>query len=315
MKPDYSEEVNRMIERQLLDWSTVTNNYQALSHVETRTLTIGEAQVMLQFNPERIRSSAAKVDAASLKARKCFLCAEHQPQEQEMIPWHDAYKIQVNPYPIFPRHLTIANLQHVYQSIMGRIGDMLRLAADLPDFVLFYNGPKCGASAPDHMHFQAGNKGFMPFCEEFESGKVNAKAFAHDKIRFCAGAPGRPFVVSSVDAAEAEQLFEQLAALLPVNEGEQEPMMNVLCWTEQHIYHLALFARVKHRPSNYGSGEGQFMLSPASVDMGQAIAVPVEKDFRTLTAEDVRTMFNELCISEQAADQLIQQFNSKYDYL
>lgn len=311
----YSKEVNALIERQMQNWRTVADNYAALSRVSTRTLQLGNATVVLQFNPERIRSSAAKVDAASLKARKCFLCGENQPQEQEMISWHDAYKIQVNPYPIFPRHLTIANLQHVYQSILGRVGDMLRLAADLAEFVLFYNGPKCGASAPDHMHFQAGNKGFMPFCEEFEAGKVAVKAFAAEKIRFCQSAPGRPFVISSSDACEVEQLFNRLVALLPVAEGEQEPMMNVLCWTEQHIYHLAVFVRIKHRPGNYGTGAHQFLLSPASVDMGQAIAVPVEKDFNTLTAADVRTIFDELCISEQAADQLIQQFNSKYDYL
>lgn len=308
----YSTEVNALIERQMQNWRTVADNYAALSRVSTRTLHPGKATVMLQFNPERIRSSAAKVDAASLKARKCFLCGENQPQEQEMISWHDAYKIQVNPYPIFPRHLTIANLQHVYQSIIGRVGDMLQLAKDLPEFVLFYNGPKCGASAPDHMHFQAGNKGFMPFCEEFESGKVEEKAFAGEKIRFCQSAPGHPFVISSPDANEVEQLFNRLVALLPVAEGEQEPMMNVLCWTEQHIYHLAVFVRIKHRPGNYGNGEGQFMLSPASVDMGQAIAVPVEKDFLTLTAENVRTMFEELCISEEAANQLIHKYNLKY---
>ena len=162
------------------------------------------------------------------------------------------------------------------------------------------------------MHFQAGNKGFMPFCEEFESGKVEEKAFAGEKIRFCQSAPGHPFVISSPDANEVEQLSNRLVALLPVAEGEQEPMMNVLCWTEQHIYHLAVFVRIKHRPGNYGNGEGQFMLSPASVDMGQAIAVPVEKDFLTLTAENVRTMFEELCISEEAANQLIHKYNLKY---
>lgn len=311
---NYSEEVDKLIERQMLDWPMVAKNFDALRRVETREVQVGASKVLLQFNPERIRSSAAKVDKASLKARKCFLCGENQPEEQEMISWHGKYKIQVNPYPIFPRHLTIANLRHVYQSIMGRVGDMLCLAADLPDFVLFYNGPKCGASAPDHMHFQAGNKGFMPFCGEFQSGSVKTKAFAGGKIKFCVSAPGRPFVISSGEINEVEKLFDRLIGLLPVNENETEPMMNVLCWKEGDTYHLAVFPRIKHRPSNYGEGEGQFLLSPASVDMGQAIAVPVEKDFKSLTATDVVNMFDELCLSVSGATQLIETFNSKYSY-
>lgn len=311
---NYTAEVDHLIERQMRDWQTVTQNYGALERVETRELNLDGSTVMLQFNPERIRSSAAKVDAASLKARKCFLCCENQPQEQEMISWHGKFKIQVNPYPIFPRHLTIALMEHLPQSVMGRIGDMLSLSADLPEFVLFYNGPKCGASAPDHMHFQAGNKGFMPFCDEFQSASVKVKMFAGGKISFCSSSPGRPFVISSEDANEVETLFSQLVSLLPVGEGEVEPMMNVLCWYEQNIYHLAIFPRVKHRPSNYGEGEGQFLLSPASVDMGQAFAVPVEKDFKSLTASDVQAMFDELCLSAQGAEQLIEQFNSKYSH-
>ncbi len=309
---NFTAEVNSLIERQMQNWETVAKNYGALSHVETRELRLDDATVMLQFNPERIRSSAAKVDAASLKARKCFLCSENQPREQEMISWYGKYKIQVNPYPIFPRHLTIANMRHVAQSIVGRVGDMLQLAADLPEFVLFYNGPKCGASAPDHMHFQAGNKGFLPFCSEFQSGKVITKTFAAGKIHFCVTSPGHPFVVSGADATEVETLAEQLIALLPVHYGEVEPMMNVLCWTAQNSYHLAIFPRLKHRPSNYGEGEGQFLLSPASVDMGQVFAVPVEKDFKSLTAADVKAMFQELCISCDGAERLIELFNSKH---
>ncbi|MDO4510541.1 MAG: DUF4922 domain-containing protein [Bacteroidales bacterium] len=305
-------EVNELIERQLRQWDAVARNYEALARVETRELQLCGSRVLLQFNPERIRSSAAKVDAASLKARKCFLCREHQPQEQEMVSWHGKYKIQVNPYPIFPRHLTIALMEHVPQSVMGRVGDMLQLAADLPDFVLFYNGAKCGASAPDHMHFQAGNKGFMPFCDEYAQGILTTETFAGGKIAYCASAPCRPFVISSDDATEVEGLFDRLALLLPLADGDAEPMMNVLCWKAHSVYHLAIFPRVKHRPSNYGDGAGQFVLSPASVDMGQAIAVPVEKDFRLLTALDVEAMMNELCLSSEAAHNIIKLFNSKY---
>ena len=121
------------------------------------------------------------------------------------------------------------------------------------------------------LHFQAGNKGFMPFCDEYQSGSVSVEAFASGKISYCASSPGRPFVVSGEDVKEVEDLAEKLIALLPVNEGEVEPMMNVLCWKEQNTYHLAIFPRVKHRPSNYGDGEGQFLFHPLLLTWGKCL--------------------------------------------
>ena len=153
---DYSKVIDRLITRQMRDWDVAGANYAALSHVATRTLQLDEATITLQFNPERRRSSAAAIDKKSLARRQCFLCTENQPARQKAILWGDHYKIQVNPYPIFKRHLTIADLRHMPQRIADRVGDMLQLAKDLPDFVVFYNGPQCGASAPDHAHFQAG---------------------------------------------------------------------------------------------------------------------------------------------------------------
>ena len=152
---DYSGVINKLIARQLRDWDVAGRNYAALGDVATRTLSLGESVVTLQFNPERRRSSAALIDKRSLARRRCFLCTEHQPAKQKAVLWGDHYKIQVNPYPIFKRHLTIADLRHEPQRLSGRVTDMLQLAKALPEFVLFYNGPQCGASAPDHAHFQA----------------------------------------------------------------------------------------------------------------------------------------------------------------
>ncbi len=163
---NYSKAVDRLIFRQLRDWDVAGRNYAALAGVTTRRIVLGESAVVLQFNPERRRSSAAAIDGKSLAGRKCFLCSENQPVKQKAVLWGDHYKIQVNPYPIFKRHLTIADLSHEPQRIADRVGDMLSLAKDLPDFVVFYNGPQCGASAPDHAHFQAGAKGELPLCDE-----------------------------------------------------------------------------------------------------------------------------------------------------
>lgn len=309
-KIDYTQQVKALFVRQLSDWATVRTNFDALTRVSTRTFCVGGSKIVLQFNPERIRSSAASVDKASLKARKCFLCCENQPAEQEKILWHDAYKIQVNPYPIFPRHLTIASMTHTPQLIAGRIGHMLDLAADLTDYVLFYNGPKCGASAPDHMHFQAGNKGFMPVVDEVAAAN-RQEVYSKDSctVSYVDSLARRLFVIDADEAVDAQVAFEALQQAMRKGDDEQEPMQNLLCWHEGGQYHIMVFPRVRHRPSCYGQGEGQFTLSPASVDMGGVIAVPVERDFRNLTPEIVQSVFDELCADDAYAQEIISKLN------
>ena len=311
---DYSMQVRALFERQLGNWPTVMRNYDALQRVSTRTLSVGGSKVVLQFNPERIRSSAASVDKAALKARKCFLCCENQPAEQEKIMWHDIYKIQVNPYPIFPRHLTIASAVHTPQLIGGRIGHMLKLAADLPDYVLFYNGPKCGASAPDHMHFQAGNKGFMPIVDEVAAAsRRTVLLMGSCMVSIVNSLARRLFIAEAAEAADAEKAFDMLQKAMPVADGDQEPMQNILCWHDGSLFHIMVFPRVRHRPSCYGSGEGQFTLSPASVDMGGVMAVPVERDFRNLTPAVVQSMFDELCAGKAYVDDVVNKLKCYQD--
>ena len=154
--------ISEFFDRQLQVWDTARNNFEALKNVKVKEFNVDGTTIKVQFNPGRIVSSAAKVDAKSLKERKCFLCAANRPAVQEGIAWGDDYTILINPFPIFPRHLTIPCNEHVDQLIKGRIADMMNLSRDLEGFTLFYNGPKCGASAPDHRHFQAGNRGLTP---------------------------------------------------------------------------------------------------------------------------------------------------------
>ncbi len=173
--------VYSLLDQQLLGWDLAAKNYQGLQKVHKRMIKLtDDLQVGVQFNPERIYSSSAKVDKKSINERKCFLCTAHLPEQQKWVNFGDDYLILVNPFPIFPRHLTIPVKQHVDQLIESRMDDMLALAKVLDDFVVFYNGPRCGASAPDHFHFQAGNKGFMPIETDFEKhpktlhGKTNS---------------------------------------------------------------------------------------------------------------------------------------------
>ena len=169
--------VRQLLDAQLTNWEQARNNYNALANVEVKEVEINGFPVKIQFNPGRIQSSAAKVDAKSIQERKCFLCAANSPAVQEGIDYSGVageYEILINPFPIFPKHLTIPDKKHVNQTIgdnnlKGRFEDMLDLSKILDEYVLFYNGPKCGASAPDHIHFQAGNKGFLPLEDNYSA--------------------------------------------------------------------------------------------------------------------------------------------------
>ena len=286
------------IDRQLQVWETARNNYEALNGVEEKTFAAGNATLKVQFNPARIVSSAAKVDAKSLKERKCFLCEANRPDVQEGIEW-GKYTILVNPFPIFPRHLTIPDRNHTDQRIAGRISDMMRLATVLDGFTLFYNGPKCGASAPDHMHFQAGNKGFMPVEADMKKADCHVvKQTDRSRLMIAEGLAQPFFLIETKEVADGSRLFEELLSVLDIPEGEPEPMLNVLCNCEDGHWNIAVFPRKKHRPDCYfAKGDDNLLISPASVDMGGVFITPLEKDFRKITVDDVLKIFAEVCLN------------------
>ena len=314
---DYSRVIDRLIVRQLRDWDVAGANYEALAGAVTRTLHLGEATITLQFNPERRRSSAAAIDKKSISSRKCFLCSENQPAKQKAMLWGEHYKIQVNPYPIFSRHLTIADLRHVPQRLAGRVGDMLSLARALPDFVVFYNGPQCGASAPDHAHFQAGAKGEMPLCGEILHATTHLLTDGDEGFIGYVDSLGRSlFTIETTTVRAAERYALRLLDLLPPTDGGDEPMVNVLCWwdTTDRAWRMVIFPRRKHRPACYGEGEGRLLLSPGAVDMGGLWAVPEFKDYDTLTAAQVQALYDELCLSRDELSPIIRRYNNPWDY-
>ena len=269
------EKVNQLFNEQLIEWELAKNNYKALEQVKIKTLNVSELQYKVQFNPARITSSAAKVDPKSIQERKCFLCRENLPPVQKGIPFKDNYTVLVNPFPIFPRHLTIPVLEHTPQLIAPRFGDMLDLAQELDNYVIFYNGPKCGASAPDHFHFQAGNKGFLPI--ENEKDWSNA-------VR-----------IESENKQEILDRFQQIYDSLPLQSDDLEPMLNILAWHENGIWTVCLFPRKKHRPACYfAEGDANLLISPASVDLGGVFIMPLEKDFEKITAEDIAEILCEV---------------------
>ena len=252
-----NQTIHTLITEQLSSWETARNNYDALSTVKVKELNVNGIPYKVQFNPARIVSSGAKVDAKTIKERKCFLCPANLPAVQKGVPFKEHYNILVNPFPIFPRHLTVPELAHVDQRIATRMEDMLDLAQALIDYVIFYNGPKCGASAPDHAHFQAGNKGFLPIEKDWRTqiaGKV--ADYEQATLWYMNDAPRATLVIESSSKENAVQLFDIIYRSLTVKPGEEEPMMNVLALYEDEKWVVFVFPREKHRPACY-TAEGE----------------------------------------------------------
>ena len=320
--------IDKFVLDQLSVWPMAASNFRDLKNVETRSLEVGGLEVRLQHNPARIRSSAAKVDKASLQARKCFLCSENRPQEQISMEFEGRkgrkYNILINPYPIFPEHLVIARNTHVPQSIWHRLPDMTDLARHHPSFTIFYNGPKCGASAPDHFHFQACPRGLMPLENDIDrlldekiAGKPagtltyltsvqDAELFHYDK--FTKGV----FVLAATTSKSIAKLFYRLLDCLPQREDETEPMFNLLAWYKPKPsrkisgishgrfgeYRAVLLARDKHRSHHYFTdGPDHLTMSPGCADMAGLFIVPNTDDYQKLDPSMLESMLSEVSIS------------------
>jgi ATP adenylyltransferase/5',5'''-P-1,P-4-tetraphosphate phosphorylase II len=198
-------------------------------------------------------------------------------------------------------------VNHTAQSIAGRYEDMLDLAETLDRFVIFYNGPQCGASAPDHIHFQAGSKGFLPLEKDVRS--VSRHVILSGKNCLCYSLENylrAVFVVESSDKRSMAGLFNRLYALPEIKEGEQEPRLNIVLWYEKGKWTSCIFPREVHRPRCFFAGGAQnILISPASVDMGGVFITPREEDFEKITKQDIEAILKEVCIGEEKMKQLI----------
>ena len=300
-----SIEAKKLLKEQLAEWELAQSNYQGLKKVKTKEFVLnGGAHITVQFNPERIRSSAAKVDAKSISKRPCFLCKENRPAEQRELPFNEGYSILVNPFPIFTEHFTIASTKHTKQFILPHFIEMLRLAEQLNDFIIFYNGPECGASAPDHFHFQAGIKGFMPIEEDYRNGGFTKILGKNNEMKLLIWQKYHRGIISfeSRSSYHVNKIFQKLHELLKekFQPKEEEPMLNILAYYEngRHIVHI--FPRTLHRPACYFTeGNNQIILSPASVDMGGVFITPREEDFEKITADDIASILTQVCMHEK----------------
>ena len=302
--------VNELLAEQLTSWDTARTNYEALQEVESKVLDVDGYTFRVQFNPARIRSSAAKVDPKSIQERKCFLCKDNLPAAQKGLKFGEGYTVLVNPFPIFPQHLTIPAVEHKDQLIRNRFVHMLELAERLSGFVLFYNGSKCGASAPDHAHFQAGNKGFLPLESEWRSAAGEVFYSKEGTALYALKEYPAPMLVLTSDSMEkAAGLFDQIYTLL--DKGvEVEPMMNLLAWYEDGQWVVCIIPRTLHRPACYfAEGEENLLISPASVDLGGVFITPLEKDFEKITSQDIRNILQEVCLTGSGLNELVNELN------
>ncbi len=306
-KPDgkYPIELHSFLAEQNKTWELCRSNYDALKRVLTKEFTIDGNIVRVQFNPARLTSTSAKVDSASITARKCFLCRENRPPEQNDFHLDEQFYVLVNPFPIFPEHFTVTLKDHLPQEIGGRIKELLRITSELTaEYIVFYNGPKCGASAPDHFHFQAGNKDFLPL---FDADGIKSENILWSKKFQSASAKGiddglRKFVlIESPDRADAEELFVLFdSAYRRHRKDSAEPLYNLVCAKEGEAYKLVVLLRAKHRPGYYfAEGPEQVLLSPASVDVCGVCITPREEDFNKVNEVMLKNIFSEVFISRE----------------
>lgn len=307
--------ISRFFNRQLEVWTDARHRFRDLKHVETRQFS---DQLKLQWNPARIVSTGAKIDKKTLGERPCFLCDKNRPKEQMSKQIDEKFHLLVNPFPILPVHFTIPARKHQPQLIYKNYGEMHRFISLHSDLMVFYNGPKCGASAPDHLHFQAGTNGILPLQTNWQRLSRNLTDIIslndEEKISVVRDFIVPAFVIISKSAESDEALFRRLYKAMPQRGDETEPMMNIISWRKGEEFISVVIPREKHRPEAYfAEGDAQFVVSPGALDMSGLIITPREEDFRKLTEEKALSLLQECGVSEEKMNAIIAKLKASKD--
>ena len=308
-KADIMEDssISRFFNRQLEMWEDARHRFRDLKHVEVRQLS---DQLKVQFNPARIVSTGAKIDKHTLGERPCFLCERNRPKEQMTKLIDDHFQLLVNPFPILPVHFTIPATKHQPQSIYRHYGEMHRLLSLHSELMVFYNGPKCGASAPDHLHFQAGTSGVLPLQTNWQRLSRNLTDVIslndEEKISVLRDFLVPAFVIISKSEDSDEELFHRLYRSMPMRGDESEPMMNIIAWRKGDEFISVVIPREKHRPDAYfAEGEAQMMVSPGALDMAGLIITPREEDFSKINLDKATALLRECGISAEKMEAVV----------
>ncbi|MGH9753484.1 MAG: DUF4922 domain-containing protein [Blastocatellia bacterium] len=339
-EPDFRSLVEGLAEQQLATWPMLRDAVAGLARVEYKRLRVRGSESLAQFNPQRIVSTAAKVDAATIKQRPCFLCAENLPPEERGIAFGADFVALYNPFPVLPRHLVITSRRHIPQTIEsvpravasgpavgatvatargtelseGNFGTLLDLALDLGgEFFVIYNGPACGASAPDHLHFQACERKSLPivreidtwergrdakFCVSTKSNDSGVETFTLKDYRLNA------LIARGNDRGALIEWFDgALRRLAEVTGAESEPMINLAVMRDGALWTVIVFPRGKHRPDRYfAEGEAKLTVSPAAIDLAGVLVVPQPDHFAKITSRDVEEIYAEVTLGDKVFD-------------
>ena len=332
----YSDEAfMRFFNEQLKEWKDAARRYEALSLVQTKDLQEENIQLQVQFNPERIVSTSADISRKALNERPCFLCPENRPAVQRSLTIINKYELLVNPFPILPIHFTVPLKNHYPQAIINNYIDMMEIAAQLEQYFIFYNGPLCGASAPDHMHFQIGVRGHVPFERDWDtnyrSGRSRIYPITDDefieitKIEDTADDTGiflaryicPVFIIVTRTTKANHSLFQKLYQAIELNDETNEPMMNILAWNmtsksdgNKRIVSIVI-PRKKHRPNCYYSeGEDKCLVSPGALDMSGLIITPRKEDFLKMDITLAVNIIQECGISSEDEMDIIKKLKN-----
>ena len=309
--PGLRARVGALIAQQQATWPMLREASAALTRVENRRWQVRGSEVVTQFNPARIKSTAARVDAASIRARPCFLCPENLPPEEKGIAFGPECVILCNPYPVLPRHLVITARRHTPQAIEGSFGALLDAAQGLgEEYFALYNGPACGASAPDHLHFQACERASLPIVCEVESwprrypwrsAGLELFAMADYRVNVLVARGSERGVIDAWFARALSHLSsvtsprEQEIAQSP----QPEPLLNLVVTFDRAGWTVYLFPRQKHRPACYhAEGEARLTVSPAAIDLAGVMVVPEAEHFARLTAPELEQIYVEVTLDD-----------------
>jgi ATP adenylyltransferase/5',5'''-P-1,P-4-tetraphosphate phosphorylase II len=313
-EPDFRSLIEGLAAHQLATWPMLRDAVAGLSRVEYKRLSVKGSEVLAQFNPQRIVSTAAKVDAATIKQRPCFLCAENLPPEERGIAFGADFVALYNPFPVLPRHLVITSRRHIPQTIEGNFGTLLDLALDLGgEFFVVYNGAACGASAPDHLHFQACERESLPIIREIETWERGRDA------KSCVSAKSNDFGIemftlkdyrlnaliarSNGRVALIEWFNRALHCLAKVTGATSEPMINLVVTRDASQWTVIVFPRGKHRPDRYfAEGDAKLTVSPAAIDLAGVLVAPQPDHFAKITSRDAEEIYAEVTLDNTAFD-------------
>ncbi len=313
--------VAALIDQQRETWPLFQEGSEAFRLIETKRVRVEESEVVIQHNPRRIRSTAAQVDRASVENRRCFLCPDSLPPEEKGIAYDDDLVILCNPFPVLDRHLSVVHREHFPQQIEGNVETLLSLAHDLgSSYFVLYNGPECGASAPDHLHFQACSRELLPIENNLfddEPVMIEDCNFCEDTARnsfelFTLGGCGRSVVVfRGGNRQEVAHWTYQVIKELASQTDKTEPLINIICTYDPKVWTLYLFPRARHRPASfYAEGESRLVVSPGAIDMAGVIVVPERRDFDRLNGELVTAIFSEVSMHVEVVNELVDEVSS-----